>query len=1352
MAILTNGNYYSGVYLTGNFTAKNAGTNEFYFPLGMQEKNLAKYSTATTSNASKDDSGYSYMFKQTTADTASAFNLKVQTYLNGTYQEQLGVKNSISKGIHMFSLSTSKPFNKIRIGANGSVRDTLAIFTLEKQFASGTHLGITITVANVTQGSFEFGNIMIVNRTEPVPFQPSLSDNSNYENYLETEPFKIQGKYGPRICFSNVAGMAIQNDLIDVEVIPRSFSGTMTVYSREGLISNMDINFTSVNQLTCASINKMVLDACHERFELNAYDRFIVFNKIRWKNFSLTCDINCYYHNTKDIITAHKNGVLTEWKLTNKTFTFTQTDNVTLKSTFFLGYTTETSSLDIKNVQTKFNITGTTVGDYMVIPNLKKYKISLGEAATSRYQCLFGENSIDGILNYYTERGTLRLPYSTINNSNSSLGLYIDSGNIGIDYKIIPCGLNYNNSSGQAIKCNQLSLSNSKSQFYSLSNNYFKTKSGGIGMPTFNNAYSPHGTSGASQQVVYVYLFDEDEFNSFTNTKTYNDTVVAYLSHTFVPTAPDTLTESTGGTLSGITNGLLKTIRFGVKAQGDAGNTNGPYINFGDGSIPSYPAQYGYDTLITVLKFSSYLSGKVLQSDSIQKENFTFTSCESIFFDGVPHPCNKDYYLTGNIVMLPAYNRGYFSTSFFLFIGARRITQAILNKTIGYYGPIDFTCDYFSYQGSSNTYWINYTPTFNFSDINETDFRIDNKIASIEDLNKKAFSYYAPSFIYSGLWSTSYGRTFNGYFKYFNAHMFNPGQELMGYVSTPTASGGLGVDLNLRVRGVQLYENGNGIIGTVYENERDIKPMIYPCYNGSTSTTVINVSGVCISEPSNTNIIYIYDLKSDYQSFLNSWVAYTNSPNILTNFTNLIVTNNGTISDSVEASAPIGVSVAAWNYNSGNIGLYTPSANVGIGSFDIHIPGANSNGSEIFSNKYKNTFDSFIPDTTPWFSSAESDFIISSNEQLPTISNAFRGNTVYSAECMILIKFDFTKQLYYMDVSFFAKIMPPYKMENWNIFKDDFGASVTFNGSATPTIYPLSDDTELLNTVHLDEDIVTVSFRIYETNKVPFNVNGRNMYLYIDLYMLDGNNSPYGVSISYPVNARLMHSDASYQNWLFHYVPCIENRDIASGINASMATNSNYWTLSAGTFSNINTGLKLKYTTNSGLQHIYAATWPGTSNKVNLYNFKVDSASVVDTGTCIVSSAVIVSTHKLTGTARTAIPFNFNTSVFPLVPMFDLVSTYNVVGTWYLLHYSQNVNYGNYVYCTHNGTSSTISTGSPYVRNVYSTALNSSGKAPIFVGFRPSGVTSSPYVLHGINIKYVDMSYFNDITHNNLYF
>ena len=63
-----------------------------------------------------------------------------------------------------FIFRVNKSFNKIRIGANGSARDTLAIFTMQGTLSENTHLGITITVTNVTQGSFEFGNVMIVDR------------------------------------------------------------------------------------------------------------------------------------------------------------------------------------------------------------------------------------------------------------------------------------------------------------------------------------------------------------------------------------------------------------------------------------------------------------------------------------------------------------------------------------------------------------------------------------------------------------------------------------------------------------------------------------------------------------------------------------------------------------------------------------------------------------------------------------------------------------------------------------------------------------------------------------------------------------------------------------------------------------------------------------------------------------------------------------------------------------------------------------------------------------------------------------------------------------------------------------
>lgn len=1315
MAILTDGKYYSGAYLTGDYMQSSKYTNKFNFPLGMQEKNLAIYETVGLQNVEKYGE---YMFKQKLAGSAPAFNLKIETFLNGTKQDDIVTENNITIGIHSFTGGTRYSFNKIRIGANDSAHPSFAIFNLENELSGGTRLGITVTVTKVTQGGFIFGKVMIVDRLEEfVPFQPSLTDGG-YENYLEIEPFKIQGKYGPKILIEPDG--AIKNNLIDVEVIPTNFNGTMTVYSSDGFKDDMnnnftvDISFNSPNQLTCASINQMFSKALIDKYGFSSADEKIkYFNKICWKEFSLKCDINCYYHNTKDIITTYKNGRLTAWKLTGQTFTLTgATNGGPLYNLFYLRYDTETASLKLNNVSTKFNITGATVGDYVVIPNLKKHKLYLGEAANSRYQCLFGENSIDGILNYYTEQGTYRLPYSSINNSNASLNLYVVSGGIGVDYKIIPCGLNYENDMGDIIACNQLSLSTNQLQIYSLSNNYFKT-SGAVRITmAFNNAYSAYGTSDASQQVVYVYLFDEDEFGSYTDTTSYNDVVEPYLRHSFIPTTPDTLTESTGDTLSGITNGLLKNIRFGVKSQGDSNNVNSPYIDFGEGTIPSYPGEHGYDTLITVLDFSLHLSDKELQSDSIQKENFTFTSCESIFFDGIPHPCNKDYYLTGNIVMLPAYNREYFSKYFFLFIGARRITQEILNKTIGYYGQIDFTCDYFSYQGSSANYWVNYTPNFNLRDINETDFRISNKIASIEDLNKKVFSYYAPSLIYGGKWSSAYENTYNGYFKYFNAHMFNPKNEFLGYI---TSSGGLGVEYNLKVRGVKLFnfvDDNTDSIEWVYENERDIKPMIYPVYYREFNNEMWPEESICISEPSNTNIIYTYCLGPvGYQAFLSAWTAYNHNPTIYHNFDALILYNDGTYIDGINIDPFVGVSVAEWNYNSGNVGLY-PSGGIGecIGQMNIHVPG-NVYDEYTPSTTYGNTFNVLFSNDDYHLWSSTPRFTISNFDNLPTINDAFRDKQKDKyAGCTILIKFDFNKQLYYMDVSFSLTIPTIYSIKK-NVFMENFKAFIEFRESLTISINPLGDDKELLNTFELNDNSAIISFKIYETNKVPFNVNGKDMFLCIDYNMLDLDGKILYTGATFTVSSCLIHSDTSYQNWLFHYEPCEDNTDIAFGYSPYLESGC---TLTTGPFVDPEHGLKLEDKSIYGSVNKYAARWDvGEHGVINS-----DNSPGAYTGTCIVSSAVIIPTVPL-DTTKFAIPFNFNTSVFPLVPTFEL-NTSNAVGEWYLLHYSQNINDGNYVYSIYDGISTNIITGTTYNKNIYNDALNSNNDASIYVGFRPS--------------------------------
>jgi hypothetical protein len=403
---------------------------------------------------------------------------------------------------------------------------------------------------------------------------------------------------------------------------------------------------------------------------------------------------------------------------------------------------------------------------------------------------------------------------------------------------------------------------------------------------------------------------------------------------------------------------------------------------------------------------------------------------------------------------------------------------------------------------------------------------------------------------------------------------------------------------------------------------------------------------------------------------------------------------------------------------------------------NIHVPG-NVDDEYTLSFTYEKTFNVLFSNDDYHLLSSAPKFTISEFTNLPTINDAFRDKQKDKyVGCTILIKFDFNKQLYYMDVSFSLTIPTIYSIKK-NVFMKNFKAFIDFRESCTISINPLGDDKELLNTFELNDNSAIISFKIYETNKVPFNVNGKDMFLCIDYNMLDLDGKILYTGATFTVSSCLIHSDASYQNWLFHYEPCEEeNIDIAFGYSPFLESGC---TLTTGPFVDPENGLKLEDESIYGSVNKYAARWDvGEHGVINS-----DNSPGAYTGTCIVSSAVIIPTVPL-DTTKFAIPFNFNTSVFPLVPTFEL-NTSNAVGEWYLLHYSQNINDGNYVYSIYDGISTNIITGTTYNKNIYNDALNSNNDAPIYVGFRPScfdesitGVTYDPgrYYLHDSDLYY----------------
>lgn len=1337
MAILTNGNYYSSFYIGNLTSAASVGNsvNSFNFPLGRREQNLAIYSTSTTSNASKSGS---YMFKQTTADTATAFNLKIQTYLDNTYKEQI-LKNGAGVGVHKFTYTLTNNCNKIRIGANGSARDTLAIFVLPKELYEGAVISVTVKISNATQGSFQFGEIMIVELNKAVGFLPSPQDGGS-ENYLETEPFKIQGKYGPRVGFSSTE--PLKECLVDVDVKPSTFSGKMRAVAEDGSFT-VDVNFTNANQLTCASINQMVLKACITNYgETNAGSYFSKLNKIYWVSYSLTGDITCYYHNTLDVIKTYASSAATtttDWKLTNQTITMSNGSNgATLinKSILLVSYITNSLYLTAKTINIQFGSNYSKVGSYQFIPNFKKAKIYYKNAC-ERYQSLLGENSIDGILNYHTEQKVVVLKASNVTASTISLSgfYYINSGNIGVDYKVIPCGSDVSNRVNyQPVKLLSSAYGNS------YSNDYLTIKSSSS-TGSLSTNYSAHsGTT--SGQTVYVYLFDEDEFDrNYTDVSLYNTYgnayVYAYTKCAFIPVQPETLLDGYGNVLSGRTNGLIKSIKFGTRTQLDSGNAYGCYTGFPETSSKN-TAQWGDNYCIARLEFNaSNIGSKKISSDCIQKENFSFVSCDSIFFDGVPHPCNKDYYLTGKMVMVPAYNRSYFSNTFFLYIGARRINQTILNKTVGYFGPIEFTSDYFSYI-EGFTYWNSYTPQFSFRDINETDFRLSNKLVSLTDLNRKYYTYFAPSFIYMGIGFEN--ADWDGCFNKFEQHM-NSHSSAIG----ATLSSGIGIEDNLQIRKLVIHKSsGVGIeFGPYVDNEHNIRVMIYPTYSNDTTTTVTNVSGVCINDNYDSNITHIIGStnSSQYNSIKSAWETYEGlTINNLSGHIGLYYNDGRYISSYGAFLGTFGISA--------NVGIFDPGLSASVGYNIPQIYGSFNGDTEIWDDKYSESVYAYLGNKYPTLGG---DYLPVETHKYenPTIETAFHGEEVRCA-CTAIIKFDFTERLYFIDISVSLMIPDSYYSSSFNFgrfsdLQDDFSCTIKFYDSSV-TVYPLSNTTNL-NTFEMNDNVITMSFRVYETNKVPFNPLGKNMKMYFS-YAIYATSSTSYYNHDIDLSRCLLNCDTSYQNSLFHYVPCVSNVEQMKGVTGSGGTASHY-TLSANTttgFSNATCGLTLKTTSISTSTQYFGMRWTGANTNIKA----MTGQTMIDTGTCIVSSVVLVKTANISQ-GKYAIPFNYNTATFPLCGRFPL-SASTVVGEWYLMHYSYpNVVSGVPYESIFNGTSNIINSTSNY--NIRTPLYGSNGNPSyVYVGYRNSGTTTSTDLLYGINIKYVDLSYFNDITHSNLYF
>lgn len=154
------------------------GAKKYVDDIEVGGRNLAIYSTCVPNNVTI--SGYT--FRQITADTRPTFVLQIQTFLGSTLLESASF-GSMVIGRKSFVINPTKKFNRLRIKANGATIDTGVIF-INDLFKENDKYIITIDFVNITQGSFEFKDVMIVRGDKSTDFTPSPEDvDANLEQY-----------------------------------------------------------------------------------------------------------------------------------------------------------------------------------------------------------------------------------------------------------------------------------------------------------------------------------------------------------------------------------------------------------------------------------------------------------------------------------------------------------------------------------------------------------------------------------------------------------------------------------------------------------------------------------------------------------------------------------------------------------------------------------------------------------------------------------------------------------------------------------------------------------------------------------------------------------------------------------------------------------------------------------------------------------------------------------------------------------------------------------------------------------------------------------------------------------------
>lgn len=913
-----------------------------------------------------------------------------------------------------------------------------------------------------------------------------------------------------------------------------------------------------------------------------------------------------------------------------------------------------------------------------------------------------------------------------------------------------------------------------------------------------------------------------------------------------------------------------------------------------DISSATQPLQNGYDMLLTNTPFT--------------KEAFSFTSYNHLLLDGIPRACNDTYYLSGNIILLPAYIKG--ENDFCLYIGARRITQRILDRCDSYYsGALTFTSDYVCTKSFYNKPWelyqhqdlyveypfdnkvVNYnrnllriqssytigpgtsnyhyqplrptvgfkpntTYTFSFSNayfaktstatandnvftirVMDSAFTTDrcNKIIiPVSGSNSKTYSFHTNEsttstdylLIYCGepgytngwkltlnrakleegtkssTWSnapeviddrndfrlfkcadklatmrdvtesiaskcgilfqancvcenipSSWGEFYTNFENYFNTYILPTHATNSGYIGLGQY---LGSNISTRCLIVTTGIKTKLPAAVYTDSEYNIRVITYPTFANATTTTVTNVSGICINyipeykyrdcflmiKSGNHEAFWTNNSTSTEQNISGGLSAYYYDGLLCENF-------SGTISGKLSKMSPLYA-------NTSQVCAYDSwSASVGMDSL-LNLDKEYNEIVQTYFSTLSSAAIGLLPDASGTIGYVNSGYVglLPTVEQINKQHSTGRPYNVTKYKLYGMIKFDFNKMLYYLDLSIYLKTVKPYVIFDKNYFIYQFNCSVSYKGASRPMVYPfspassseISDDT-IQPIYNIQDDSVEMNFRIYETNKVPFNPIGHDMKLNFVIPVMNKltNQSASYTVTDIDISDILLQQGSSYQNSVFHYVPGTYAYEEMKKRTPTIS----YGTRTIGTFNNANSGLKMTYTGTSTSSIFYGSRWSGSATNLSMLN----NSTNITCGTSVICTSIVIPT-VVNSSSKYINPFNgyYNSSAVgynaPLVGSLNIQN--KPVANWYLMHgVLSNAVDGACYYSIYDGTNSTITYTST---NIYTSYLKNIPTSYIYVGFKPSGkILGSSTILNGYLVKYADISYYTDMGYNNMF-